>query len=726
MSSARKRTDLIERTRYPNPLPLPPYPPKLLSIPTPATRYADPTWSSRLAESVPLPLVVDAEGGMPLDLNAFPELWATDERGRPIPIGDATLPPLDAADVDAEDAWLLDADLANAPIPPPATGSTARTSSSSSSHLLAASQGDPSAPVSRDGTPDVSAKDVAWLRRTEYLGADRKARAEAALRNAKPSQSAAKDVSPESEVARINDTFAAIEKQPLGDASLRHPNPSKRHLEPVECLDVFPDFDTWATDMHIFKFADAPSKHDDNDEATAAATSSTLPLSILRPRTDNMTRRTLVSMYVPSSEPTEISIEDFDRLLLADEDAFVDDEERELYGGPEGDQLDKEARMRAVVRREEMRRRKGWVGQLPVEPEEIGEEGDEEAERKREEFLKLRAEVTTPYRHQRDYDPERQGVEEDLARLLVLSFDAESDDQSAAAKLPLTEREATYLNSTASSSSSSASRAVYYHPITSRTTLRVKRQRRLRGTSRTEDDEEHWTDLALTHRDVTDKELVKRLRKRVEVEAGGLREDELPELSESEDEAEEEEEVEETPKANGKNGLEEDDSAEAGEEEEPGAAARRAARARAAFSDDEDEEEEAGDKPAGGESSKKADAPAADEEEEEDDDEGDAASKPRKSNRSDSGSSGEEDDDDDDDDDDDIDADEELAALREEAGDDAPAAEEAEEEAGEGRSRRSRRAATAAVAAPAAAEEGEGEGSGEAGKDGDDDDMDED
>lgn len=68
--------------RYPNPLPAPPYPPKLINIPTPVERHADPrTLGSRLAREHPLPVVVDAEAGMPLDLTAFPGVWEGDFSG---------------------------------------------------------------------------------------------------------------------------------------------------------------------------------------------------------------------------------------------------------------------------------------------------------------------------------------------------------------------------------------------------------------------------------------------------------------------------------------------------------------------------------------------------------------------------------------------------------------------------------------------------------------------
>lgn len=74
MSTAR-RQDLIIRVRYANPLPPPPFPPKLLNIATDPKRYARVQFTSTLSNETPLPMVVDAEVGMPLDLSRWESLW---------------------------------------------------------------------------------------------------------------------------------------------------------------------------------------------------------------------------------------------------------------------------------------------------------------------------------------------------------------------------------------------------------------------------------------------------------------------------------------------------------------------------------------------------------------------------------------------------------------------------------------------------------------------------
>lgn len=82
---------MIERTKYQNPIPLPPYAPKLVKVDTSSKRYADGPetqnraggnaalrFTSRLAHANQLPVLVDAEAGMPLDLNLFPGVWTND------------------------------------------------------------------------------------------------------------------------------------------------------------------------------------------------------------------------------------------------------------------------------------------------------------------------------------------------------------------------------------------------------------------------------------------------------------------------------------------------------------------------------------------------------------------------------------------------------------------------------------------------------------------------
>src|SRR5277367_5475702 len=69
------KLDLLVRVRYSNLLPPPPCPPKLINIPTNPMRYARPEFLNTLTMHTPLPMIVDAECGMPLDLGRWECLW---------------------------------------------------------------------------------------------------------------------------------------------------------------------------------------------------------------------------------------------------------------------------------------------------------------------------------------------------------------------------------------------------------------------------------------------------------------------------------------------------------------------------------------------------------------------------------------------------------------------------------------------------------------------------
>ncbi|KAJ7905147.1 RNA polymerase II-associated protein [Mycena leptocephala] len=84
-SKKNSKLDLLVRVRYSNPLPAPPCPPKLLDIPTNPMRYARPEFLNALANDMPLPMIVDAECGMPLDLGKWESLQLASGPSTPLP-----------------------------------------------------------------------------------------------------------------------------------------------------------------------------------------------------------------------------------------------------------------------------------------------------------------------------------------------------------------------------------------------------------------------------------------------------------------------------------------------------------------------------------------------------------------------------------------------------------------------------------------------------------------
>lgn len=79
----RRKLDLLVRVRYLNPLPPPPFPPKLVNIPTNVSRLGDPSYLNDYVATAPLPMLVDAEMGMPLDLNQYDGVWEGNDASTP-------------------------------------------------------------------------------------------------------------------------------------------------------------------------------------------------------------------------------------------------------------------------------------------------------------------------------------------------------------------------------------------------------------------------------------------------------------------------------------------------------------------------------------------------------------------------------------------------------------------------------------------------------------------
>ncbi|CDO68390.1 hypothetical protein BN946_scf184815.g37 [Trametes cinnabarina] len=222
MSFKKSKLDLLIRVRYSNPLPPPPCPPKLLDIPTDPKRYARPEFLDEIAASMPLPMVVDGELGMPLDLSQWDCLW--EENG-----DDSELnpDPSRAPKLDPKDQFLL--------------GDPATTAAP----FLGASTPGSSTPLAMPH--------VAWLRKTEYLSREGTSRASLS-QDLKQAHDNTIDISRDAQLRDIEASFAAIENSDL--ATLRHP--TKPELTAVEAFDIYPDAEIWANAYDLFRFSERP------------------------------------------------------------------------------------------------------------------------------------------------------------------------------------------------------------------------------------------------------------------------------------------------------------------------------------------------------------------------------------------------------------------------------------------------------------------------------------
>ncbi|KAI9434545.1 RNA polymerase II-associated [Russula earlei] len=230
MISRKSKLDLLVKVRYQNPLPPPPCPPKLLHIPTNPKRYTRPEFLDAATNEALLPMVVDAECGMPLDLGKWEALWedgADDRALNPDPRN----PPL----LDPKDQALLLDPAGNA-----LDFGRHHTHHGHGHHAV--------------GTPPV-ATHVSWLRKTEYISRDSSGPAPRPA--AVDISSEVVDISREAQLASIESSFAAARgADQLG--ALRHP--TKPRLRALATYEVLPDADVWANAYDLFRFSERPGE----------------------------------------------------------------------------------------------------------------------------------------------------------------------------------------------------------------------------------------------------------------------------------------------------------------------------------------------------------------------------------------------------------------------------------------------------------------------------------
>ncbi|GAA5870783.1 hypothetical protein JCM8547_001707 [Rhodosporidiobolus lusitaniae] len=282
MSQKGSKTDLLVRVRYQNPLPPPPFPPRVFHIPTTPQRYAGYDFLTPIQSERELPMILDTELGMPLEYGRAGEGGKRDaeywmgNRSAIAPPKDEPLPVLDD-----DDSFLLED----------------ASSSAGPSNAM------PGAPQ-RANVVDVSKKvDVSWLRRTEYLSSEVGKAMQAG--NGTPKRQALDDFDPNDRDARaraITATFAAAHV-PLAD--LRHP--TKSHLTAVESYDLLPDSDLWANEFDLVRFGEDPGDKGTN-ELPRLGPDPRLPRAIFREISENLEPTDQrVSFFLPQDDATAVA-----------------------------------------------------------------------------------------------------------------------------------------------------------------------------------------------------------------------------------------------------------------------------------------------------------------------------------------------------------------------------------------------------------------------------------
>ncbi|KAG0012061.1 RNA polymerase-associated factor [Entomortierella chlamydospora] len=305
-------SEFLCKTRYRNTLPLPPFAPKLLALPS-STERCIKFQSTGLNESTANEMILDNQLAIPIDLIEMRENYFGEGRQHHHENGS-----LANGTLNQIDEMLLTVPLKAASGIPAANGVIAGGSSAGlvvpNKHRL---------PV------------VSWLRRTEYIssetptGAGKGAYKE---NNVGKKKNMVIDNSREGQIAAIEKTFERFSKvsEEKFLAGLRHP--TKPGLTAVESLPVFPDFSIWGNDYTLVTFDVDPEMTNDRssrsqDEGNRAQRSSN---ALIKPMHNANDPETWLAYYLPDMDTAkEINHRKRSRAQLAASGLNADDDDED-------------------------------------------------------------------------------------------------------------------------------------------------------------------------------------------------------------------------------------------------------------------------------------------------------------------------------------------------------------------------------------------------------------
>ncbi|KAK4051959.1 hypothetical protein OIO90_004489 [Microbotryomycetes sp. JL221] len=255
MSAGRtQKQDLLVRVRYQNKLPPPPFAPRFVLLDTTPQRYATYEFLNALNSEREVPMTIDGELGMHLEVGKLApgdtthsNYWTGVDRSSVAPT------PGSAAPLEDEDLALLQ-DVGGA-----ATSQVAA---------------QPGAAVTGAIAPR-GKHDVSWLRRTEYLSSEGGIKP-FALTSDKPKVPTA-TLSRDERFRLIEASFEAVER-PLSE--LRHP--SKPHVRAESSYELLPDDLMWPNKLNLVRFGEDPGENKTGSTMRAGA-DPRLPNAVFRP-----------------------------------------------------------------------------------------------------------------------------------------------------------------------------------------------------------------------------------------------------------------------------------------------------------------------------------------------------------------------------------------------------------------------------------------------------------
>ncbi|KAF9998422.1 RNA polymerase-associated factor [Entomortierella chlamydospora] len=308
-------SEFLCKTRYRNTLPLPPFAPKLLALPS-STERCIKFQSTGLNESTANEMILDNQLAIPIDLIEMRENYFGEGRQHHHENGS-----LANGTLNQIDEMLLTVPLKAASGIPAANGVIAGGSSAGlvvpNKHRL---------PV------------VSWLRRTEYIssetptGAGKGAYKE---NNVGKKKNMVIDNSREGQIAAIEKTFERFSKvsEEKFLAGLRHP--TKPGLTAVESLPVFPDFSIWGNDYTLVTFDVDPEMTNDRssrsqDEGSSQNRAQRSSNALIKPMHNANDPETWLAYYLPDMDTAkEINHRKRSRAQLAASGLNADDDDED-------------------------------------------------------------------------------------------------------------------------------------------------------------------------------------------------------------------------------------------------------------------------------------------------------------------------------------------------------------------------------------------------------------
>ncbi|KAK4688807.1 RNA polymerase II-associated factor 1, partial [Tremellales sp. Uapishka_1] len=257
--SKKSKLDLLVRVRYLNPLPTPPFPPKLLAVSTDINRLGEPSYLDQLVASTPLPMLVDSEMGMPLDLNAYDGVWDGD---------DSALNP----SFDLERKYHPDDQALFGAIRLPSTASGME--------------------------KPTSTAEVPWMRNSSYITRKNNAKRKEAAEAAEKAETV--DASETAQVMAIDKSFTDLHDQKAEE--VKHPDPKKKGLKVVESYDILPADNAWSNPYILVRFPERPSSSTAHNPS-AGASSPRLAKAVLQPILEEDLQ--IMHYYLPKEDDLE-------------------------------------------------------------------------------------------------------------------------------------------------------------------------------------------------------------------------------------------------------------------------------------------------------------------------------------------------------------------------------------------------------------------------------------